>query len=553
VTSKESKTEALAQEIVVHCVARYPLLSVETIEEKRALASVAAAAAAMKREVVTWSVTDGLVCDGVWTPGTEPTGADGEKITDPGEALEWLHGELSSSRDVEEDFLFVMLDPAEYLDDAKVNVSYVRRMRDIARRIKETPSAPSKAKSGRVIPPPPKRNVVMVGPEFKFPTGLLESVTGLELKLPTMAMLDRGLADMEAGLPAEVKPSPEEREMVLKAGLGLTMDGFSDVLARSLAEQRALVPAIVSQEKQQVVNRSKVAVWVPTVVTMDDVGGMEELKPWLDLRGLGFSEAARDYGLRQPKGMLCGGPPGTGKSLTAQAVAAKFGLPLLRAGQLKASFVGDSQKNQKKFLQTCSAVAPCVVWYDEVEKVMAGAGSGGETDGGVADEMLGDLLTWMQEQEGCFVVFTSNQVMNLPAELLRKGRLDELWFVDFPNIAERGAIWEVKFKAKGRDIDVFDGDELVKLSDGMSGAEIEAVLEAAMFSAFAGGVEVTQDHVVAELGKVIPLSVTMGAKLDALRKWCDGKLRPASKPDVVEQETGDNGRLAGIVDVPQVG
>jgi AAA+ superfamily predicted ATPase len=553
VTSKNSKTENLGQEIAVHCAARYPVLSIETIEEKRALAAIHQAAQILKRYVIVWSVTDGITCEDLWTPGkeAEPKDAADDPITDPGEALEWLMGECGSGRTVNDDFLFVMLDPHPYLDAEKINVSYVRRMRDLVRVIKATPSAPSKGRGGKVIPPPPKRNVVLVAPEFKLPTGLIESVQKLELRLPTLEMLDSALAALEPGLPPEVRPSAEEREQILKAGLGLTSDGFSDVLAKSLAGQRKLDPAIISLEKEQVVARSGLAQWINPKFSIADVGGLEVLKGWLELRKLGFTDAALKYGLKPPKGILMGGIPGTGKSLCSQVVSTYLQLPLLRAGQLKGSFVGESEKNTERFLALVESVAPCVVWIDEAEKMFAGVGQGGATDGGVSDNLLGLWLTWMQEQSGVFMVMTANNVEALPSELLRKGRLDELFFLDRPNGAERRAIWEVKIKAKRRDVGAFDLDELVTASAEMTGAEIETVLESAMFSAFSNGVEVSQAHVVEELGQVIPLAVTMAKKLDAMRKFCDGKLRPASLADNEDLADvlglDDAGRLAGIL------
>lgn len=272
---------------------------------------------------------------------------------------------------------------------------------------------------------------------------------------------------------------------------------------------------------------------------IDAVGGLDVLKGWLAQRRLAYSPKARAYGLPSPKGAFLVGPPGTGKSLTAKAIATAWGVPLLRLdmGALKSKFVGDSEANIRKAFATIEAIGRCVVWIDEIEKALAGA-SDGSADGGVSGDALGAVLNWMQERQGeAFVVATANDVSKLPPELLRAGRFDAVWFLDLPTLDERAEILNAALNAHGRPPrDPIDAWKVAEASEGFTGSEIAAIVPNAMFAAFSDGErEITKADLLEAARAVVPLSKTAAEKIAALREWSKGKARPASSPEVSDR------------------
>jgi SpoVK/Ycf46/Vps4 family AAA+-type ATPase len=264
---------------------------------------------------------------------------------------------------------------------------------------------------------------------------------------------------------------------------------------------------------------------------MADVGGLDELKLWLDRRGQAFSTGARRFGLDAPKGVLLLGIQGCGKSLTAKAIAATWQFPLLRfdMGKVFGGIVGQSEGNIRTALQVAQALAPCVLWIDEIEKGMAGMGSSGQTDGGTTARVVGTLLTWMQEKrEPVFVVATANRIDMLPPELLRKGRFDEIFFVDLPTREIRKEILGIHLRKKDRNPDDFDLDALATASVGFSGAELEEAVREGLYEAFAHARGLTTEDIASALVKTFPLSQTMREEIDDLRKWAQVRARLAS-------------------------
>ncbi|MBT3381906.1 MAG: AAA family ATPase, partial [Lentisphaerae bacterium] len=260
-------------------------------------------------------------------------------------------------------------------------------------------------------------------------------------------------------------------------------------------------------------------------------GGLDLLKAWLNQRHSAFGAAAAEYGLPSPKGLMIIGIPGTGKSLTAKATAGVFELPLLKldAGRLYGSLVGQSESNLRSAIQTVEAIAPCVLWIDEIEKAFSGSKSSGSTDGGTASRVFGTFLSWMQDKTApVFVVATANDVAQLPPELLRKGRFDEIFFVDLPDVDERSAIWGIQVRKYGRDPEPLDLGNLATGSDGFTGSEIEQAFVDALYTAFAGGREPTGEDVTEALSSTVPLSRLMADQLDGLRRWAQGRTRPAT-------------------------
>jgi SpoVK/Ycf46/Vps4 family AAA+-type ATPase len=291
----------------------------------------------------------------------------------------------------------------------------------------------------------------------------------------------------------------------------------------------------VAREKAQAVKKSGLLEIIEPTESLDDIGGLDQLKRWLLTRKDAFSERARQYGLPLPKGLLILGIPGTGKSLTAKATASVFGVPLLRldAGRVFAGLVGQSEGNLRAVLQTAEAIAPCCLWIDEIEKGFGGTKSSGTSDGGTSARVFGTFLNWMQEKSApVFVVATANDVSQLPAEFLRKGRFDELFFVDLPSRAEREVIWRLQIERHGRNAQDFDTVQLAKATDGFTGAEIETAFIEAMYSAFEQAEEPTDLGIAQVLTDLVPLSRLMAEQIAGLRTWAKGRARLATAPPV---------------------
>jgi SpoVK/Ycf46/Vps4 family AAA+-type ATPase len=258
------------------------------------------------------------------------------------------------------------------------------------------------------------------------------------------------------------------------------------------------------------------------------------LKAWLTTRATAYTPQARAYGLPAPKGVLTVGVPGCGKSLTAKAVATAWGIPLLRVdlGALKSKFVGESESNLRRAFDVIGAIGRCVVWFDEIEKALAGA-TQGAADGGVSSDALGAILSWMQDRQGeAFVFATANDVEALPPELLRKGRFDEVFFVDTPTATERIAVLHAALRAHGCDAAPIGATAVAEACEGFTGAEVAAIVPDAMFAAFNDGARpITGTDLLTAAGSVVPLTKTAGEKIERLRAWAKTRARPASKPE----------------------
>ena len=258
------------------------------------------------------------------------------------------------------------------------------------------------------------------------------------------------------------------------------------------------------------------------------------MKDWLLKRKLAFSQRAIQYGLPALKGVLILGLPGTGKSLTAKATAKVFGVPLLKLddGKIFAGIVGQSESNLRTVMQTAEAIAPCVLWLDEVEKGFSGSRSSNATDGGTSARVFGSFISWMQEKKSSvFIVATANDVSQLPPEMLRKGRFDEIFFVDMPNLTEREAIWNIQIHKYGRDERDFDTVQLARATEGLTGSEIESVFVEAMFQSFDDNKEPTDLTIAGVLNDFVPLSKLMAEQISGLRSWAKGRARLATLPD----------------------
>ncbi|MEU5947851.1 AAA family ATPase [Micromonospora sp. NPDC047465] len=491
--------------------ARFPILYVESFEEQRVVAEVCAVAqdamaVRTPRAVWTWSQTTGLV---------QPDGVARKGTTDPADALD-----AALRVDHPSVLIFKDLHPAHGGGDQRGGPGVVRRLRDLAAAFKAGP-----------VP----RTLVLVSPVLHIPVELEKDVTIVDFPLPTEAEIRRVLDGMIAANSASgrIRMGLDDlgRERFVKAALGLTLHEAENAFARAMVNDGVLDDgdlAVVHEEKRQTVRKSGLLEFVDVTVDLADVGGLENLKRWLARRDGSWLAEAAAYGLPAPRGVLITGVPGCGKSLTAKAIAAAWGLPLLRldVGRVFAGLVGSSEQNMRTAIRTAEATAPCVLWVDEIEKGFAG----GAGDSGTSARVFGSFLTWMQEKtRPVFVIATANDFEGLPPELLRKGRFDEIFFVDLPTRAERASIWRVHLARRLRNPAVAGGlalddallGELAGLSEGYSGAEIEQAVVGGLFDAFAERRPLRRDDLVRALVSMVPLSVTQAERIDSVRSWAD--------------------------------
>jgi SpoVK/Ycf46/Vps4 family AAA+-type ATPase len=341
------------------------------------------------------------------------------------------------------------------------------------------------------------------------------------------------------------------RESIVHALLGLTLAEAENVLAKTLVQNRGFGKEsleIINAEKKQIIRKSGLLEYYDTDETMSSVGGLDSLKNWLVKRSVVFSDQARDFGLPAPKGVLLLGVQGCGKSLMAKTISNIWQLPLLRfdIGRLFGSLVGSSEQNVRRAIQVAESVAPVVFWIDEIDKAFRGSrGSGASTDAGTSSRVFSTFLTWLSEkQSAVFVIATANDISSLPPELLRKGRFDEIFFVDLPLSAERRDIFRVHLAKRKMDPETFDLDALTRASEGYSGAEIEEAIISAMFDAFYEKQQLSTDRVRESIQQTVPLSKTMKEDVDELRKWAASRARPATSPEASQE--GEGGRKLEI-------
>ena len=374
------------------------------------------------------------------------------------------------------------------------------------------------------------KTLLAVGCRLCLPPELDREWTVVEFALPGKEALGEVLDGILKS--AKLKAvSAESREAALSAATGLTTIEAENAFALSVVETRNITPAVIAWEKAHAIKKNGLLEIIETAASLDSIGGLDVLKGWLLKRKHAFSEQARAYRLPTPKGLLIIGLAGTGKSLTAKATASVFGVPLLRldAGRIFAGLVGQSESNLRTVMQTAEAIAPCVLWLDEIEKGLAGSKSSGATDGGTSARVLGSFLSWMQEKTSpVFVVATANDVTQLPPELLRAGRWDQMFFVDLPTGEERQEIWKIQVAKHGRDAKDFDVVQLARASDGLTGSEIEAVFVESLYQGFDEGREPTDLTIAQVLTEFVPLSKTMAEQIGALRTWARGRARMAT-------------------------
>jgi hypothetical protein len=513
----------VAADVAALLRARNALLWIVTREEARVERFLVEAAQSAQYEPRFWDCATGVT-----NLAGEPVNG-GESVTDPVAALTAIRSGVGRQ-------LWVMRDLPTWLRDP----SALRNLRSLARSL---PSAPRDQ----------ARAIVVLTPSNEIPPELAGHAIVVEWPMPDRAEVAAILDAVIAALPEAVRANAAPngvRDAAIDAAVGLTAEEAQSCYARSLVSSRKIDPVTVAQEKKRVISREKVLEWFdPISGGLDAVGGLEGLKSWLQTRRSAFSARAREYGLPAPKGCLLVGVPGCGKSLTAKAVATAWGMPLLRLdlGALKSKWVGESEGNIRKALKVAETVSPCVVWLDEIEKALGGA-TQGAADGGVSTDALGTILSWMQERQGSvFVVATANDVSALPPELLRKGRFDELFFVDLPSSSERAAIVRTALKAHGRESVKVALDEVAAATESFTGAELAALVPDALYAAFADGErEITTADLLAAAKTTVPMAETAKEKVDKLRAWAKGRARSASAPEKAVAKGGNGARALDI-------
>ena len=493
-----------AAEIEILIRAKYPILSVVSWEERRVEEAIGTIAKGLNRTLHTWTLTQGM------KPAVNRQSGPAKPTSLPGE-LE----ALALIYEAPEYTVFLLKDFHPYMKDTRV----IRLLRDLALRLR-----------GRA------QTLILTGPTLSLPSELEKDITVIDFALPIASeiedTLNRCVEAVKDNPNVNVKLKPREKELIVKSALGLTMDEVESVFARSLVEKKRFDVDVVLEEKKQIVRKSGLLEYYPAQNKMTDVGGMELLKDWLEKRNDAFTEKAKKFGIPSPKGILLLGVQGCGKSLLAKAVAAEWNLPMLKldVGRIFGSLVGQSEENIRRAIKVAESVAPCVLWADELEKGFAGVGGSGVSDSGTTARVFATFLTWMQEKtKPVFLIATANDVSALPPEMLRKGRFDEIFFVDLPDAEEREAIFAIHLKKRNRDPANFSLKALSAATQGYSGAEIEQIVVAALYPAFDAGRELSQDDLLTEAKTVVPLSVMMREEISELREWAQMRTRPASE------------------------
>lgn len=490
--------------------ARYPLVYVQTAEERRAEEAIRVVANKTQKQLHVWTYTRGYDPAFPAPPSAETSRRE---LTPDLEALTVL---FRSS----ENQILLLKDFHPFMSDTRI----IRMLRDLAPRLHS---------SGR--------SLVLTSPVLKLPPELEKEINVVEMPLPSREELGYKLREflllLQDHKEVQTQMTPADFEEVVSAAQGLTMDEFENVIAKSVVANRQIKVQTILEEKQQLIRKSGVLEYYAAQENLSDIGGLDVLKDWLRKRRASLSEKAREFGLPAPKGVLLLGVQGGGKSLSAKAIASLWNLPMLRfdVGRVFGSLVGSSEANMRQAIRTAEAVAPCVLWIDELEKAFAGVQSSGASDSGTTARVFATFLTWLQEKKAAvFVVATANDVSQLPPEMLRKGRFDEIFFIDLPTLPEREQIFEIHLRKRNRDPKKFDLKKLARATDGYSGAEIEQVIVGALFTAYDAQRELKNEDILQEAKSIVPISVMMSEEIDELRTWAQMRARPASSPPKTE-------------------
>ena len=490
-----------SDELKNYIKARYPLLLIETVEEDRLFSDIEKIAKSLGHKIITWSSVSGLSIK-----------------THQSLQVSSLSSALDTCEDIAkagEPTIFVFF-------EASLS-AYEREFKEFAINIRN--------KGYRC-------NCIIISTSSDISKDIASEVTVLDYPLPDREYIKKQIKkfmdDYQNEEKAQIDTSPEVITALTDAAIGLTHAEIENCLSRALVEDHCLdisdVKSIV-KEKKQIIRKSGILEYIENSLSLEDIGGLDNLKYWLEIRGKTFSDDAQKFGLTAPKGVLLVGVPGCGKSLTAKCIAKAWNMPLLKLdiGKIYGKYIGESEANIRQAIKTAEAIAPCVLWIDEIEK-----GLQNDNDSGTSSRVLGNILTWMQDKTASVFTFaTANNITSLPPELLRKGRFDEIFFVDLPDFEERKKILEIHIRKIGRDIKNFDLDKLAKLSGEsnlgknirLTGAEIESWVKDSLLEAYVRKIngESKSNLSMADLEKVLKRMVPMAKMrmddISTIRNW----------------------------------
>lgn len=478
---------------------RYPAIYIPTLEEERVEMAIAQLASKLgNRSVYTWDFVDGY-------QGNPNDAGFGRR--NPVQALE-----LVENLSVDVPGIFVLRDFHRFLEDISVS----RKLRNLSRSLKSA-----------------LKTIIIVSPQIEIPADLSEVLTILEFPLPTGEEIKAEVSRLLGG----IGKSLEEKTLdeLVRSCQGLSIERIRRVLARAIATHGSLTSEdveLILEEKRQTIRQTQILDFYPAKEEISDIGGLDNLKDWLLRRGSAFSDKARTYGLPHPRGLLLVGIQGTGKSLTAKAIAHHWHLPLLRldVGRLFGGLVGESESRTRQMIQLAEALAPCILWIDEIDKAFSGLG--GKGDAGTTNRVFGTFITWLAEKTSpVFVVATANNIQTLPPEMLRKGRFDEIFFVGLPTQQERQSIFTVHLsRLRFHSLKNYDLERLAYETPDFSGAEIEQTIVEAMHIGFSQNRDFTTDDILEAASQIVPLARTAQEQIQFLQDWAAaGKARLASR------------------------
>lgn len=479
--------------------ARYPIIYISTLEEDRVEYTIRKAIKGnTNKAIYTWDFVDGY-----------KTNLNNPKFAskNPLQALE-----LVEKLNTDTPALFILKDFNKFLSDISVS----RKLRNLLSLLKTQP-----------------KNLIILATEISIPKELVDIITVLEFKLPTSQEIKNELVRLFDSL--NIKYDNSFLELLVRSCQGLSIEKIRRALSKSIAKYGCLNNATINLiliEKRQLISQTQILEFQETKTQFNDIGGLENLKLWLKSRKESFSEKAKLYGLPSPRGLLLVGIQGTGKSLTAKTIASEWNLPLLRLdiGRLFGGIVGESESRVRQMINLAEALSPCILWIDEIDKAFSEQTQ--NTDSGTTNRVLGTFLIWLSEKTSqVFVVATANNLSMLPLELLRKGRFDEIFFIDLPILEEREKIFQVFLKRlRPNNLNLFDLTKLASESSGFSGAEMEQAIIEGMHIAFNDKREFTTEDILVGLKQIIPLSQMESARMQELQNWVlSGRIRLASE------------------------
>lgn len=506
--------------------ARFSFVYIPTWEEIRVIELISkiannTKAIKSKRDVFVWSATEGL--NKLLATGQEHV----NNSENPVEALNYIDSYNKPAIMILKD-VHVLFG----IQGRNADYGFIRKIRDVAGSLKNAECS---------------KNVVILAPSLVLPNDLQKDITVVDFDLPTLDELKsllNEMLDMNEGSGILINLDENGKELLCKAAQGLTLQEAENAFARAMVTKGQLTVKeldIILEEKCQVIKKTGILEFINTTVNIDDVGGLENMKKWLSKRNNSWlGTAQKDYNLPAPKGVLITGVAGCGKSMTAKAMSAMWQLPLLRldVGKIFSGLVGSSEENMRKAIQTAEAVAPSILWIDEIEKGFGGS-TGSEMDGGTTSRVFGTFLTWMNEKtKPVFVIATANNISRLPAEMLRKGRFDEIFFVDLPTVNERKIIFKLHLEkrlkgSKSKDFVITDDllNKLATATEGFGGSEIEQVVVSALFEAFAENRTLKTDDLFKVIKNTVPLSTTQSEQILAIREWANERAVAATAHD----------------------